>query len=429
LEVARKPNVAFRWNTRVDRLLSANGRITGIATADMRSGAVAEVHAKVVVLATGGFQSNLDMVREVWNDENPFPEHFLIGSGLNSLGLGHRLAKDVGAALTRLDHQWNYITGLPDPRYPGTNRGVHAVNADSAWVDAQGKRFIAERSSTKLGFPVVARLKGATYWSIFDEPAKHSFWIAGSDWSSWEVIEQLVFGNPKLVTKADTLAELAQRAGLPAAQLQRTIDHWNEMVDRGKDDDFGRFGPDKPYKPRRIEKPPFYAVQFFPLTRKSMGGVAIDTSGRVVDIAHHVIPGLYAAGELTGVAGINGKAALEGTFLAPSIVTGRMAGRTALAEIGARLAPEPRPVEAPVQAVVQDTAVSCMNCHDLPQQVHAARPGYWHFEKVHERVLARGYDCMQCHSNLGPSRVPETHHIDRMALARACPTCHSGEDR
>jgi succinate dehydrogenase/fumarate reductase flavoprotein subunit len=201
------------------------------------------------------------------------------------------------------------------------------------------------------------------------------------------------------------------------------------MVDRGKDDDFGRFGPDKAYKPRRIEQPPFFAVQFFPLTRKSMGGVAIDGSARVVDASQRVIPGLYAAGELTGVGGINGKAALEGTFLAPSIVTGRVAGRTALVEVGAREPPALRPIPPLPRAVVEGTAPSCMACHDLPNLVHANRTGYWHFEKVHQRVLERGYDCMQCHAEIGPGRVDASHRIDRMAQARVCTHCHSGEDR
>lgn len=427
--VARMPNVSFQWNTQVERLLVENGRVVGVGTRQVRSGVREERRASVVVLATGGFQSNLDRVRAAWSPELPFPKRLLIGSGIHSLGTGLDLASSAGADLVHLERQWNYITGLPDPRHPGAERGVHAVNPDSVWVDATGKRFIAERSSAKFGLPVLVRLPGSTYWSVFDQTTKHSFWMAGSDWASFDAIERLVFANPDLVKAADSLSELARLSGLPAEQLQRTIAHWNEMVDRGNDEDFARFGPDKAFKPKRIEKPPFYAVQFFPLTRKSMGGVAIDPSARVIDAQRRVIPGLYAAGELTGVGGINGRAALEGTFLAPSIVTGRVAGRSALAEIGARQPPSARPIPSPETAVVEGTAPSCMSCHDLPTQVHAARPGFWHFEKVHGVVLERQYDCMKCHAELGPSRIPETHHIDRISLVRACPTCHSGEDR
>jgi len=427
-DCAQRPNISFSWNTQVERLLRKGDRIDGVLVTDTRSGASAELHALVVVLATGGFQSNLDMVRESWATALPFPERFLIGSGIHSLGTGHKIAATAGAKLEHLDRQWNYITGLPDPRHPEGNRGLHAVNPDSAWVDARGQRFIAERSSTKLGFPLLVRLPGSTYWSIFDEASKRSFWVAGSEWSSFEAIERHIFANPKLVKIADTLHELATLSGLPATQLQDTIAHWNEMVDKGVDEDFGRFGPGKTYKPKKIAQPPFYAIQFYPLTRKSMGGVAIDDRGRVLDTEGKVIAGLYAAGELTGVGGINGKAALEGTFLGPSMVTGRVAGRTALSEIGVKVAPARRDMPLQKPLIEQNTTALCTSCHALSSLVEKQRAGYWHFESVHRLVLHKGLDCMQCHSELGPVYEPARHKLDRLMMVRACPVCHSGED-
>ena len=426
-ECARRPNLSFQWNTRVERLLVEGGRIVGVATRSTRSQTRAELRARVVVLATGGFQSNLDMVRASWAGDLPFPEHFLIGSGINSTGTGHALAKSAGAELTRLDHQWNYITGMPDPRFSDGSRGINAVNPDSIWVNSDAQRFIAERSSPKLGFPKLASQKGATYWSIFDESTKHSFWVAGSDFGSFDTIERLIFADPKLVKSAATLDELATKAGLPAKALKASVERYNGMVDKGVDDDFQRFGPGKDFKPKKVLTAPYYAVQFFPLTRKSMGGVAIDSSARVLDAKQKPIPGLYAAGELTGVGGLNGKAALEGTFLAPSIVTGRVAGRAALAEIGAKSAPPMLPLETPTQ--VQQSRETCLACHQLQTLVTQARPGYWHFEKVHGVVLAKQLECSKCHSELGATFELATHHIDRLAQPRVCTTCHSGEDR
>jgi uncharacterized protein len=430
VEDARRPNVTFRWNTRVDRLLVEGGRVVGVATTNVRTGATGELRAPAVVLATGGFQSNLDKVRASWPADRPYPERFLVGSGINSRGSGLDVAAAAGAALTRLDHQWNYITGLPDPRFPGTARGLNAYNPDSIWVNADGRRFIAERVTAKVGFPVVARQRGSTYWSVFDEDAKRAFWIAGSDWASWSTIEKLVFANPTLMKTAPTLAELAAECGLPAAALGDTVARWNGLVDKGVDDDFARFGPGKDFHPKKVARAPFYCAQFFPLTRKSMGGVAIDTSARVVDARGAVIPGLYAAGEVTGLAGINGKYALEGTFLGPSIVTGRVAGRTALAAIGAKPAP-PQIAAAPPAptAPTQPVAAGCLNCHQLPTLVAETRAGYWHFERVHRVVLERQYDCARCHAELGAYYDPDTHHVDRVAQARVCTTCHSGEDR
>ncbi|HTM46745.1 MAG TPA: FAD-dependent oxidoreductase [Polyangiaceae bacterium] len=437
-ECARRSNISFRLNTKTDRLLTRDGRVVGVATTNTRTLEQQELYADAVILATGGFQSNLDMVREAWPKNAPFPPRFLIGSGINSMGSGHKIAHEIGADLVRMDHQWNYITGLPDPRFPGSERGLNALNPDSVWVNAEGKRFIAEKTSAKFGFPILMKQKGATYWSIFAENTKHSFWIAGSDWSSFDAIEKQIFSNPALVKSASTIEELADKVGLPKAQLRATIDHYNEMVERGVDDEFGRFGPDKPFKPKPVLEPPFYAVQFFPLTRKSMGGVAIDTSGHVVDGNKRVIPGLYAAGELTGLAGINGKAGLEGTFIGPSIITGRVAGRSALADLNARR-PAPEPQSLPQKAAAptgesapsngESTVAQCMTCHQLPDLISKPRPGYWHFEKVHNVVLSRQYDCMKCHAELGPSYDAAHHHIDHLGQSLVCPTCHSGEDR
>ena len=104
-------------------------------------------------------------------------------------------------------------------------------------------------------------------------------------------------------------------SGLPAAQLVATVKRYNQLVEAGKDEDFGRFGPDRSdYNNEAsppLAPPPDYAMQAYPLTRKSMGGVSIDIACRVLDKKQKPIPGLYAVGELTGLAGINGKAALE----------------------------------------------------------------------------------------------------------------------
>jgi len=221
-------------------------------------------------------------------------------------------------------------------------------------------------------------------------------------------------------------------------------DH-NEMVDKGVDEDFGRFGPGMPTgrharvpgavaarQPRKIATPPFYAVQQYPLSRKSMGGVAIGTSCRVLDIAAKTIPGLYAAGEVTGLARINGKAGLEGTFLGRSVVTGRVADRTVLADLGrkagsGRVSP---PLIAPtLKPDPLATTTLCVSCHDLPKLVAEKRPGFWHFEKVHHEVVAAKRDCTQCHAELTPTYFPEIHRINRLSQVQACVTCHKGEHR
>ncbi len=110
--------------------------------------------------------------------------------------------------------------------------------------------------------------------------------------------------------------------------------------------------------PPKIEKPPFYAVQIFPLTRKNMGGVLTDHSCRVVDPRDDPIPRLYAAGELSGFAGINGTAALEGTFLGPCVVTGRVAARTAVQDVRTKTRQDAPPPDLPTPPTLPASVVA-----------------------------------------------------------------------
>jgi len=211
------------------------------------------------------------------------------------------------------------------------------------------------------------------------------------------------------------------------------VRRYNDLVEQGKDSDFGRFSPTDRERPSTIATPPYYAVQFFPLTRKSMGGVSIDLSCRVLDGSGSPIPGLYAAGELTGLAGINGKAGLEGTFLGPSIVTGRMAGRRVAAELGfAAGGVAPAASRAPEEVTMaggsEPLAGRCATCHDIEAQVASPRRGYSHFEKVHRVVGERKYDCARCHSEMWPFDL-ERHRVDRVAQIVTCRNCHVAQER
>lgn len=437
-EAVEHPRVSFVWNFKVTGLVRDGNRVVGVAGDDMRTGERREVRGRTVVLATGGFQSNLEMVRTFWPASLPFPERILVGSGLNSTGSGHDVARAAGAALVKMDHQWNYSTGLPDPRYAGAGRGLNASNIHAIWVNAQARRFVNEAASGKFTFPMLLRQQPATYWAIFDESAKKDFWISGSDWGDFGRIEREIFARPELVKTAVTLEALAQEVTLPVAPLVETVRRYNELVEQGSDSDFGRFSPTDRERPRRIATPPFYAVRFFPLTRKSMGGVSIDRSCRVLDGSRRPIPGLYAAGELTGLAGINGKAGLEGTFLGPSIVTGRVAGRSAAAELGLTRASGRPPASAPSQAgAIEPAAVPggpgpladrCAGCHDVAAQVASSRKGYSHFEKVHRVVGERTYDCALCHADMWPFDLAR-HRIDRVAQVASCRHCHVAQEQ
>jgi flavocytochrome c len=417
------PGIELVWNFEVDGLLVENGRVVGVEGKHLRGGERDSFRGRAVVLATGGFQSNLEMVREYWPENMRFPEGILAGSGLNSLGSGHRVAEKAGAAFHNMDHQWNYATGLPDPRYPGAYRGLNASNNASIWVNAQGKRFVNEISSVKTEFSALLAQEPARYWAVFDEKSKRQFAITGSDWADFQVVEEVIFRNPEVMKSAPTLEGLAKAAGLPENDLVETVARYNQAVTNKKDSDFGRT-----VLPATIDTPPYYAATFFPLARKSMGGVLIDAATRVLDKQGKPIEGLYAAGEVAGFGGINGKAGLEGTFLGPSIVTGRVAGRTILKSLGERAsspaAPQPTAVTPPPQGFESET---CLTCHDVAALVAEPRPGYSHFEKAHRVVLEKGTACSSCHAEMFPIDL-DRHRIDRLRQIDTCQNCHQATE-
>lgn len=430
-ECLQTPTIHFRWNTRLDRLLRSHDRVTGLVATDLRSGKTLTINARFIVLATGGFQSNLSLVREVWPKDLPLPGRVLAGGGANAKGSALPIAQETGAVIERLDHQWNYITGTPDPRFPGSNRGL-VVSMPSVWVNTKGRRFIAEGPPAKNAMETLLRQPGGTYWAIFSSDALHSFYVSGSDWSDYSKIERLIINNPAIVLRGETLEELCAKTGLPLPALSKTLARFNHLAVQGVDEDFHRQGalPE-------ISGPPYFAVQYFPLTRKSLGGVAVDLDCRALDKDRNPIPGLYAVGEVAGFGGLNGKAGLEGTFLAPGLVMGRVAARHILEDLGKTPAPPPtgrapfvfQPLDQ--KSSNKNPPADCMRCHALPNLVAQKRPGFWHFEKAHQVVLEKQLSCATCHAEVStdPARAPELHRIKPVQQLQSCSLCHQGESR
>jgi uncharacterized protein len=433
-ECLRYPNLTFRWNTKVTSLILESGEVAGVYTVNQRSRNTEDIRAKFVILATGGFESNLELVRSFW--PRYFPgltdnTHILLGSGINAVGSGLDLAKNAGADLARLDHQLFYSTGLVDPRDESGKRGLHAFNRHSIWVNAQGKRFVFDgQPDPKRQMPPVLSQTPATYWTIFDATSRPHFFVSGSDWNDTNIVQRLIFDNPKLgqwIKQANTIEKLAQAAGLPEKHLAETIQSWNGMIDSGEDLDFHRFNKSSAERPPRIEKPPFFAVQLFPLARKSLGGVVVDVSCRVLDKKGRVIPNLYAAGELTGVGGLNGRAALEGTMLGPGILMGRVAAKHCIKRLQPTTKPQPQGPDMAVPLESRSTEPDLLESwrEVLRQIIAQRRNGYFHFEKVHATVLARNYDCTKCHTEASPLAVTGD-QLDRRAMTQSCVVCHGG---
>ena len=129
-----------------------------------------------------------DLARAVlnWREDLPEPESLLAGSGWNSRGSGLELAGDIWAQIERLDHQWNYVTGITDPRYPGESRGLSVLQVPpgrEVWLNSNGERFINECTSPRDNLPVVLNQPGDSHWVIFDSSGKKYFIVSGSGWT------------------------------------------------------------------------------------------------------------------------------------------------------------------------------------------------------------------------------------------------------
>jgi predicted oxidoreductase len=285
-----------------------------------------EVFARAVLISTGGFTNDEEMVAK---HMTRIPAgRYLHGGGPNACGDGHRLLQEVGATFVNMEHMWVYPIGTPNPRAQGHQRGL-AVRGlvNEVWLNAQGRRFHNE--DMRGGFSGTNALlsqPNQTCWSIFDAGELPKLRLLCDPYfdrigsSTGEFLQSSEF-----VWQAETLADLTTRLPLPSNTAEREITRFNENVVNGVDPEFGR----KLGRTRRLDQAPYYSIQYMPLVQKNLGGVKTDLSCRVIGAGGRPIAGLYAAGEVAGMAGghINGERGLEGTMLGPSILAGRIAGR------------------------------------------------------------------------------------------------------
>jgi predicted oxidoreductase len=417
------PNVSFLWNAKAERLVVENGSVQGVVVRHLRTGRTETLRAPHTLLATGGFESDLERVLANWTPSLPRPDRLLIGSAISATGSGHDMAVEAGAALSRIDRHYIYIDGLADPR---DSQRIHALtggNSRAIWVNAQGRRFTNENGFDKAILADLLKQEPSSYWAVFDESARENFGVRGAAWVQTPMDGHPILDNPDAAHKADTLDALAAKAGLSADALKATIARFNSQIDGGEDTDFARFRGGQRL-PGKIAKPPFYAVQFFPMTRKNMGGVAIDMQARVLNRTGQPVPGLFAAGEITGSVGINGSHGMDGTFLGPAIMTGRLAGRTISQQ---RAATSSRTnSQTNVGRVVSDPAsapLPSLTAADLQPLLAKPRDGFWHFEVSHKTVVERKYACTLCHMPALPF-APVTTRTQREAQTAVCVNCH-----
>jgi flavocytochrome c len=330
IEGFRKRGGEIVPETEIAGLRLEGGRVTGLDGRDAKTGEPVTVSSKAVIVATGGFNSNLDMVLEF----NPAlrNDKVLAGSGRGSTGSGHELIRRAGGYLTHMDHIWFYVYATPDYRDPAQRRGlVFRQVPGYIWVNQQGRRFHNEAlSGGNSASPALMAQSPRHAWAIMDTPMTATMEIADPSYRDGDKIVRAkvveLLDNSPFIRKADTLAQLAERMEVDAEPFLATVARYNQACEDGlaTEPEFG-----KPLKSSKaFDTPPYYAVQIFPLARKNFGGAKTDLECRALDKHFEPIAGLYAAGEVAGMAGghINGRAGLEGTMLGPSIFSGRVAG-------------------------------------------------------------------------------------------------------
>lgn len=304
--------VQVRVEHRARRLIREDGRAAGVAV-DTTRGRLSVLARRGIVLATGGFTRNPDLVKHFGP---PGMDRLVPITGAGSRGDGLLMGMALGAGTAGL------TVGIAPtvPTDPLTGKGVLMIYAGAILLNRQGRRFYREselyNDISKAGLQQDSDLM----IQLYDSRIKQHF--AGTMWSR-ALTGFVEHGN---ATLDGLLQELSQVCSLDAIQASRTIADYNRSLP--DDDELGRrhlVGTSG--MPTPLQHPPFFAAVTRPGTTHFNGGLRIDKAMRVLDVFGDVIPGLYAAGEIAG--GFHGSGYLSGTHVGMALVFGRLAGRSA----------------------------------------------------------------------------------------------------
>lgn len=302
-ENCEKAGVKMMLDTTATEILTdANGAAVGVK-ATGASGETVTVNAKAVVLATGGFGANLDMVVKY----KPELKGFMTTNAPGIQGQGIEMAQAIGAATVDMDQ----IQIHPTVEANTAALITEGLRGDGAiLINAEGKRFIDEVGTRDVVSAAEIAQTGSYSWLVVDQ--------AMVDASS--VIQGYI--KKGYTVTGETYEELGKAMGVDAAAFAETMDKWNGYVEAKNDPDFGRTSFANP-----LNTAPYYAVKVTAGVHHTMGGLKINANTEVLNEKGEVIPGLFAAGEVTG--GVHGANRLGGNAVADFTVFGRIAGAAA----------------------------------------------------------------------------------------------------
>ena len=302
-ENCEKAGVKMMLDTTATEILTdANGAAVGVK-ATGASGETVTVNAKAVVLATGGFGANLDMVVKY----KPELKGFMTTNAPGIQGQGIEMAQAIGAATVDMDQ----IQIHPTVEANTAALITEGLRGDGAiLINEEGQRFIDEVGTRDVVSAAEIAQTGSYSWLVVDQ--------AMADASS---VIQGYIKKGYTVTGA-TYEELGEAMGVDAAAFAETMEKWNGYVEAKNDPDFGRTSFANP-----LNTAPYYAVKVTAGVHHTMGGLKINANTEVLNEKGEVIPGLFAAGEVAG--GVHGANRLGGNAVADFVVFGRIAGAAA----------------------------------------------------------------------------------------------------
>lgn len=360
-------------------LLAPSGATRGVASSREVVGSF-EISAAATIVSSGGIGGNHELVREWWPERLGTPPASMV-TGVPAYvdGSMQVVTEATGARLINRDRMWHYVEGIQNWNAVWPDHGIRILPGPSSiWLDATGKRLPVPLFPGFDTLGTLAHLRGTGHdhsWFVLSQKIiEKEFTLSGSEQNP-----DLTGKDVRLLAKTrlgkgagapvqafmdkgadfvvrDTLEELI--AGMQALPGGDVLDAERvrlevEARDREIDNDFTKdaqiamlrsardYRGDKLIRtatPHRILDPksgPLIAVKLHVLTRKSLGGIETDLSGRALGASGEPIPGLYAAGEASGFGGggVHGYRALEGTFVGGCLFSGRVAGRAAAAAV------------------------------------------------------------------------------------------------
>ena len=292
------------YNTAATELLTdAEGKICGVKAESKDT--VYTFNCKAVILATGGFGAN----EEMYTQYRPDLKGTVTTNAPGATGDGIVMAQKLGADLVDIEQ----IQLHPTVEQTTSILITESVRGDGAiLVNQGGVRFTNELLTRDAVSAAELEQEGQYAWIIFDQNLRDHL----------KATEKYVKSG--ITVQADTIEGLAELLEIDPATLAKTLNDWNGYVKDQRDPDFGRTtGMDAD-----LTMPPYYAIKIAPGIHHTMGGVKIDTSAQVINTEGKVIPGLFAAGEVTG--GVHGGNRLGGNAVADIVIFGRIAAESAI---------------------------------------------------------------------------------------------------